>query len=440
MTKIYDQWCVKPTASGNMLDDWDITYTYDNNGTLKSSQCQSSPNCEGYTGSAKTYTYDAWGRLTNFSDSLGETASYSYYSDGLRASKTIGSNTTKYYYDGDSVINETLNGNSYATNVVGVDGYISRKQNSTTGYLFKNAHGDVLAAYSSTTNKLADYSYTAWGEQQSVNETSSFTNNPLRYCGEYYDYESGMTYLRARYYDSNIKRFISEDPIKDGLNWYSYAGNNPVMFVDPSGLVNIPNGGINAYNDLINCLVELMHCKVNYMNEDAKGENANKTLLNSFRADANRVRDYKISYNSVLWEDSALTNIIKKAVLDEDNHGTLREISSVIAVIAVLRENVISSPASLEIGDEIYPEDEIWSKYLKYASSDTIYIPYTTGYSISGEYLAQLLLSNGMWRENYFDGNSYSGYDAYGNKYFVQLTSAGSGTFAEPEDWWESLD
>ncbi len=31
-----------------------------------------------------------------------------YYSDGLRASKTIGDNTTKYYYDGDNVINETL--------------------------------------------------------------------------------------------------------------------------------------------------------------------------------------------------------------------------------------------------------------------------------------------------------------------------------------------
>lgn len=123
-----------------------------------------------------------------------------------------------------------------------MDGYISRKQNSTTGYLFKNAHGDVLAAYSNTSNKLADYSYTAWGEQRSVNETSSFTNNPLRYCGEYYDCESGMTYLRARYYDSNIKRFISEDPIKDGLNWYSYAGNNPVMFVDPSGLELILQG------------------------------------------------------------------------------------------------------------------------------------------------------------------------------------------------------
>lgn len=143
-----------------------------------------------------------------------------------------------------------------------MDGYISRKQNSTTGYLFKNAHGDVLAAYSSTSNKLADYSYTAWGEQRSVNETSSFTNNPLRYCGEYYDCESGMTYLRARYYDSNIKRFISEDPIKDGLNWYSYAGNNPVMYVDPSGLELILQGTGDEVSYIWSKIKDLSHDKL----------------------------------------------------------------------------------------------------------------------------------------------------------------------------------
>ena len=45
-----------------------------------------------------------------------------------------------------------------------------------------------------------------------------------------------MTYLRARYYDPYQRRFVSEDPAKDGLNWYAYCGNNPVMFVDPSGM------------------------------------------------------------------------------------------------------------------------------------------------------------------------------------------------------------
>ena len=60
----------------------------------------------------------------------------------------------------------------------------------------------------------------------------------MRYCGEYYDAETGLIYLRARYYDPSIGRFISEDPIKDGINWYVYCSNNPIKFVDPSGLYN----------------------------------------------------------------------------------------------------------------------------------------------------------------------------------------------------------
>ena len=79
-------------------------------------------------------------------------------------------------------------------------------------------------------------------------------HNPFRYCGEYYDEETGLIYLRNRYYDSSIGRFITEDPAKDGLNWYSYCGGNPVMFVDPWGLWDPPEGsilspGVQAYMD-----------------------------------------------------------------------------------------------------------------------------------------------------------------------------------------------
>ena len=70
----------------------------------------------------------------------------------------------------------------------------------------------------------------------------------FRYCGEYYDSETGLIYLRNRYYDSTLGRFISEDPARDGTNWYVYCENNPVGFVDPLGLEYIVVSG-GVYSD-----------------------------------------------------------------------------------------------------------------------------------------------------------------------------------------------
>ena len=76
------------------------------------------------------------------------------------------------------------------------------------------------------------YIYDAFGNETEDNTTDE---NPFRYCGEYYDAESGLIYLRNRYYDPSVGRFISEDPVKDGSNWYVYCANNPVMMIDPWG-------------------------------------------------------------------------------------------------------------------------------------------------------------------------------------------------------------
>ena len=68
-------------------------------------------------------------------------------------------------------------------------------------------------------------------------------NNPFRYRGYYYDQETGFYYLNARYYDPQIKRFISPDTFDNlgangdlnAFNLYAYCSNNPVMYVDPTG-------------------------------------------------------------------------------------------------------------------------------------------------------------------------------------------------------------
>lgn len=57
-------------------------------------------------------------------------------------------------------------------------------------------------------------------------------------AGQQYDQGSELYCMRARYYDPELGRFLSEDPIgiSGGLNLYAYAGNDPVNVADPSGM------------------------------------------------------------------------------------------------------------------------------------------------------------------------------------------------------------
>jgi len=84
------------------------------------------------------------------------------------------------------------------------------------------------------------YDYDAFGNQKIENPADS---NPFRYCGEYYDAETGTIYLRARYYDPSVGRFTRQDPARDGLNWYTYCNNNPIRFYDPTGHYYIVQNG-----------------------------------------------------------------------------------------------------------------------------------------------------------------------------------------------------
>jgi len=204
-----------------MDDVTETTFGYDANGNMLYKLCNNS---------AEEFAYDAWNRLTTYTDEDNNQTTYTYNGDNRRTSKTTGNSTINYYWDRDHVSMETI-GTVTNTNFVTPMGIVSRTQDEDYTFLIRDAHGDVVETF---TNGVKDtYSYDAFG-----NEKTPDTNddNPLRYCGEYYDTESGLIYLRNRYYDPELGRFINEDPIQDGLNWYAYANNNPVMFVDPLGL------------------------------------------------------------------------------------------------------------------------------------------------------------------------------------------------------------
>jgi RHS repeat-associated protein len=99
-------------------------------------------------------------------------------------------------------------------------------------YLY-NAHGDVIQLIDEDGEILRFYEYDAFGNEKNPDGTDT---NYFRYTGQYFDFESGTYYLRARYYNPANGRFTTEDPIQAGLNWYTYANSNPVLYIDPNGL------------------------------------------------------------------------------------------------------------------------------------------------------------------------------------------------------------
>ncbi len=173
--------------------------------------------------------YNSWNQLTKTMQN-GKTASYTYNGDGLRMSKTVNGTTTSHIWDGTNIAAD-VSGGAVTKYIRGLQ-LISSKKGSNESFYTYNGHGDVVQLTSGTGAITKQYSYDAFGVEQ--NKTDNDTN-PFRYCGEYYDTETDSIYLRARYYRPTTGQFITEDPIKDGFNWYVYCAGEPVMHIDYRG-------------------------------------------------------------------------------------------------------------------------------------------------------------------------------------------------------------
>ena len=201
-----------------------------------------------------SFAWDIEGNLTSLNK--GDTSvSYKYNSAGIRTEKIVNGVTHYYTLDGTKILSEEYGNVLIVYLYDEADapiGMAYREKSYAQGvfdvYLFtKNLQGDIIGIYDESGSLVAEYKYDAWGHSYGMGyypESKYIADaNPFRYRGYYYDTETGFYYLNNRYYDPQIKRFISADSLGylgangdlNSYNLYAYCSNNPVMYVDPNG-------------------------------------------------------------------------------------------------------------------------------------------------------------------------------------------------------------
>ena len=191
------------------------------------------------------YTFEGR-RLTMFTYG-GGSYSFEYNDQGLRTAKKndngIGS---KYYYDGDKLITEIAP--NYRLD------FLYDENNQLYGFIYNNTDKyyyvrdfmqNILGIVDNAGSLVVKYGYTAYGKITSITGSLATTigaYNPFRYKGYYYDTETEMYYCKSRYYVPEWCRWLNGDHVGyleleelDGINLFSYCGNNPVILVDEEG-------------------------------------------------------------------------------------------------------------------------------------------------------------------------------------------------------------
>ena len=176
--------------------------------------------------------------------SVDTTATFVYNENGLRVQKTVNGVVTKYTLHSKNVVHMTQSSNNLhffydAQNKPAVVVY-----NDIPYSYIKNLQGDIVAILDSTGTAVVNYVYDAWGRP--ISKTGSMAGTlgkvqPFRYRGYVYDEETGLYYLRSRYYNHNLGRFVNADRVFDAnasvttYNQYAYCDNCPVIYLDSEG-------------------------------------------------------------------------------------------------------------------------------------------------------------------------------------------------------------
>ena len=166
--------------------------------------------------------------------------SFTYDAEGLRTGKMVNGEKTVYVWDGDQVVMELSKGGAVQKRYIRGNDlvYADKGENTEKTYYVTDMHGNVVQLLDEAGNVTKTYEYDSFGNEVKPEKKDE---NPYRYCGEYYDKETEEVYLRARYYEPSVGRFITRDTYTGesdeplSLHLYTYCENDGVNMVDPSG-------------------------------------------------------------------------------------------------------------------------------------------------------------------------------------------------------------
>jgi RHS repeat-associated protein len=184
---------------------------------------------------ADTFAYDQANRLTS-ATVAGDGETYAYDGDGTRFSRQAGSNPPIRYISDTAALLPVTISDGTRKYVYGL-GLAYAVAGSAIEVYHTDHLGSVRALTDASGTAVATYRTDEWGVPVS---SSGSSNQPFGFTGEPRD-ASGLSYLRSRYYDPNLGRFLSRDTWVGGfsapqsLNRYAYVRNNPVRYADPSG-------------------------------------------------------------------------------------------------------------------------------------------------------------------------------------------------------------
>ena len=188
-----------------------------------------------------TYTWQNGRQLQKMQKS-GVTAEFVYNADGLRVQKMVNGVVTKYTLHGKNVVHMTSGADELhffydAQNRPAVVVY-----NGTAYAYVKSLQGDIVAILDENGNTVVSYGYDAWGAPLwctgELAETLGKVQ-PFRYRGYVFDEETGLYYLRSRYYNPRWGRFVNADGAIIQKNLFAYCSNGPIVGYDPSGFERV---------------------------------------------------------------------------------------------------------------------------------------------------------------------------------------------------------